>query len=125
MAQWTLTDNSTGAPSVLTFPLNPNAFEPPGYEPNIQEEQATSPGSSVVVFAGRMKTARGSFSGIIHTEAWYVQADTWFTKWYPMTLTDDEGSTWNILITGYTKKRLKRAINRWRYDYTVDFMEIG
>jgi hypothetical protein len=125
MAQWTLTDNSTGSPVVLEFPLNPNAFDPPGYQPQIQEEQATAPGSPVVVFLGRMKAARGQFTGIIHNASWLAIADTWFTKWYPMTLTDDEGRSWDILITDYTKKRLKRAINRDRHDYTVDFMEIG
>ncbi len=125
MAQWTLTDNSTGSPVVMTFILNPNAFDPPGYSPNIQQEQATAPGSPVVVFLGRMKAAPGTFSGIIHNVAWLGLADEWFTKWYPMTLADDEGRTWDILITNYTKKRLKRAINRDRHDYTVDFMEIG
>ncbi len=125
MAQWTLTDNSTGSPEVLNFPLNPNQFDPPGYKPNIQQEQATAPGSPVVVFLGRMRAAPGSFSGIIHTAAWLAVADIWFTKWYPMALADDEGRTWNILITNYDKKRLKRAINRDRHDYTVDFMEIG
>ncbi len=125
MAQWTLTDNSTGSPVVLTFPINPNQFDPPGYSPNIQEEQATAPGSPVVVFLGRMKPARGSFSGIIHNSSWLGLADTWFTKWYPMTLADDEGRTWDILIVDYTKKRLKRAINRDRHDYSVDFMEVG
>ncbi len=125
MAQWKLTDNSTGSPVVLDFPLNPNQFDPPGYTPNILQEQATAPTSGVVVFLGRMKAAPGSFSGIIHNSSWLAVADDWFTKWYPMELADDEGRTWNILITGYTKKRLKRAINRDRHDYTVDFMEIG
>lgn len=124
MAAWTLTDNSTGTPEVLTFSINPNKFDPPGYAPNVSQHQATAPGSPAIVFTGRMSQPNGKFAGIIHTQAWYGDADEWFTKWYPMVLTDDEGSSWNILITGYEKTRLKRAINRWRYDYTVDFMEI-
>lgn len=125
MAQWKLTDNSTGTPVVFSFPLNPKSFDPPGYAANITQEQTTSPAGNTVLMLGRMQPANGTFSGIIHTASFFSDAQTWFTKWYPMVLTDDQGNTWNIVITSYQPTRLKRAINRWRYDYTVDFMEVG
>jgi hypothetical protein len=125
MAQWTLTDLSTGTPVIYTFPINPNQFDPPDYRPNISEEQATAPTSPAVLFQGRPNLGKGSFSGLVASQAFYDNLSVWATKWYPMILTDDQGQTWNILISGFSKTRIRRAINQWRYDYTVEFIEVA
>lgn len=124
MAQWTLTDVSTGTPEVYTFPINPTTFEVPGRRASITQVSRTSPGSSPVFFQGHDEAVRGRFGGAITTQAMYGDLKTWTNKWYPLVLTDDEASSWNILIVDYTVARLHRAINRWRYDYQIEFIEL-
>jgi hypothetical protein len=121
---WTLTDNSTGSPVVLTFPINPNEFTAPARSANIKEEIGIAPNGVPVLFQGRDAPKRGSFSGAITSEAQYNDWQTWMNKWYPMTLTDDQSQTWDILITNFSLQRLRRAINQWRYDYSVEFIQV-
>lgn len=125
MAQWTLVDNSTGSPVVFTFPINPNEYQPPGRQANITSELGTAPNSQVVLFQGRDNTSRGSVSGLVNTQAFYADLNTWTDKWNVLTLTDDQANTWDILIVDMKWTRIRRANNQWRYDYTIDFLEVG
>lgn len=122
---WTLTDNSTGSPVVFSFPINPNEFDPPGRTANIATEVGTAPNAQSVFFQGRDQIARGTMSGLVNTQTFYQDLNTWADKWYVLTLTDDQGSTWDILITNINWTRLRRANNNWRYDYTIEFLEVA
>lgn len=122
---WTLTDNSTGTPDVFSFPINPNEFIPPGRKANIATELGTAPNSPVVVFQGRDQLSQGQMSGAVNSETFYDDLQTWTDKWYVLTLTDDQARSWDILITGMSWKRLRRANNQWRFDYTIDFIEVA
>lgn len=117
MAQWTLTDNSTGTPVVLTFDINPTKFEHPGRQSNLSFEQTTSPAGGYIAFQGKDRPQSLSFSGAVITESFYDDLNTWKDKWYPMTLTDDEGNTWDIIIQEWKWTRVKRR-NPWRFDYS-------
>ncbi len=121
---WTLTDNSTGSPVVFSFPINPNDFKPPGRVATIVSEIGTAPGGSVVLFQGRDQNRKGSMSGLVNTETFYTNLTIEVDKPYPLTLTDDQSTTWDILIVGVNWTRLRRATNQWRYDYTIDFIEV-
>ena len=122
---WTLTDNSTGSPVVYSFPINPKEFEPPGRTANIGAEVALAPNGQPVVFQGRDKIGQGNMTGIINSQTMYDDLKEWTAKWYPMTLTDDQATAWNILITDFKWNRLRKATNQWRYDYTITFLEVG
>lgn len=121
MAQWTLTDNSTGTPVVLTFDINPSEFSPGGRESAVTQTSTSAPNGQPILFQGHDKLVRASFKGAVLTETFYNTLDLWKDKHYPMVLTDDEGSTWNILITGWKWTRVKRR-NPWRYDYNADVL---
>jgi hypothetical protein len=122
---WTLTDNSSGSPVVYSFPINPNTFDPPGREANIVQESLTAPNAQPLIFQGRDKVNTGSMTGLVNTEAFYQDLQLWADKHYVMVLTDDQGRSWNILITSVKWTRLRRAINQSRFDYTIDFLEVG
>lgn len=122
---WTLTDNSTGSPEVYTFPINPNEFDPPNRRANITEEMAVAANGNPVLFQGRDQVRRGSFSGVARGAQMFTDLELWATKWYPLQLTDDLANSWFIIITDLTWKRLRRAVEPNRYDYTIEFLVVG
>jgi hypothetical protein len=119
MAQWTITDSSTGAPVVYTFPINPSAFTHPPREATVTTAHTVSPSGGTVVFQGQDKAVSLSFDGLTNTEAFYDALVAELDKWYPVVLTDDQGNTWNVIFTKSLFKRVKRATNHWRFDYSV------
>ena len=119
MAQWTLTDNSTGSPVVFTFPMNPIEFEHPGRDANIIMETTTGSTGGTIMFQGRDAVPQLSFSGKVTSETFYNDFRAELDKWYDLVLTDDQGASWNVIVTNYTFKRNKSAINHHRYDYSV------
>jgi hypothetical protein len=118
MAQWTLTDFSSGAPEVLTFEWNPNKFDPPGRSANITADLTTAPNGTTILFQGRDKVRKSTFEGAVGSQTFYQDLDTWKDKWYPLQLVDDQGNTWTILIEEWKWTRVKRR-NPWRFDYTA------
>lgn len=121
---WTLTDNSTGSPVVYSFPINPNEFDPPNRAASIANDVGTAPNGIPVVFQGRDRPGQGSMSGLVNSQTFYNDLQTWSSKWYVMTLTDDQARSWDILITNVAWNRVRRANNQWRFDYTIDFIEV-
>lgn len=122
---WTLTDYSTGSPVVFQFPINPNEFSPPPRQANIQTELGTAPNAAPILFQGRDTITRGSFSGLVNTETFYLNLKSWLDKWYVLELTDDQGRQWDILVTQYEFSRVRRASNQWRFDYSVDYIGVA
>ena len=120
MAQWKLTDYSTGSAVEFTFPINPNEFNHPDKQATVKNEQTVASSGSVVMFMGRKKVPTIQFSGVIRSEQFYNDMRTWMGKWNVLELTDDEGNSWSILVTKFTAKRLRSANNQWRFNYTVD-----
>jgi hypothetical protein len=107
----------------LNFEVNPNEFNPPGRQANMHQETVVSPGGNTILFQGRDQVRTGTMSGAIISQSWYNSLSTWADKWNPLVLEDDQGQTWNIVITRFTKKRIRRR-NDWRYDWTMTFTEI-
>lgn len=123
MAQWILTDNSSGSPVNLVFNINPISFSHPGREAQLTTEYSTAPTGTTIVFQGKDKIQTGSFEGAIITQAFYNEINTWARKPYALVLTDDQGNTWDILITNLKLTRVKRR-NPWRFDYAIQFLEV-
>lgn len=118
MAQWKLTDYSTGSAVDLVFAINPNKFDPGGRSSNISSELTTGPNGQTILFQGRDKVMRATFEGVVNTESFYNDLDAWKDKNYPLELTDDQGSIWTILFEEWKWTRVRRR-NPWRYDYTA------
>lgn len=120
MAQWKLTDSSSGSSVDLVFPINPKEFSPPNRSATVKNEQTVAGSGSTIMFMGRDQLPVLSFSGSIRTEAFFNDMVEWTNKWYPLTLTDDQGSSWSILITSFSPKRRRKANNQWLFDYSVE-----
>lgn len=122
---WTLTDVSTGTPVIYSFPINPNEFDPPKRMANITEEISVAANGSPVLFQGRDAVRSGQMSGVCRGAQMFDDLDLWASKWYPLTLTDDLARSYIIVIKEITWKRLRRAIEPNRYDYTIQFLIVG
>ena len=123
MAAWTLTDNSTGSPVVMTFDINPNTFNPPGRNTNVVVELTTAPNGQTLLYQGRDNSREISFSGAVLTQSFYNKLNTEKDKNYPLVLTDDQGNTWNIIFRTWRWTRLRR-FNNWRFDYETTVIVI-
>lgn len=121
MAQWTLTDSSTGSPVVFTFTINPVAADHPGRKSTITSETSTGPNGQVIMFQGKDKVQRMKIEGAVLTQVFFQALTAESEKFYPMVLTDDEGRTHTVIFEAINWKRIKRR-NPWRYDYTITFV---
>lgn len=120
MAQWKLTDYSTGSAVELVFPINPKEFTPPNRKATVKNEQTVATSGSTVMFMGRDQVPSLSFQGSIRTQAFYEDMVEWTNKWYPMDLTDDQGNVWAVLITSFSPKRIRKANIQWLFSYTIE-----
>lgn len=125
LVPWTLTDNSTGTPEVFTFPINPVEHKPPNRQANITEETSSAPNGQVIMFQGRDRLRKGSFSGAVLTVGFYTDLDAWANKWYPLIMTDDAGQAWAIMITEIDWARVKRVLWPYRHNYTINYTVVG
>lgn len=119
MAQWKIIDNSTGSPVEWVFPMNPIEFEHPGRKASITTETTTGNNGATIIYQGRDEVPQLSFSGTITSSTFYDELREQLDKWYDLVLTDDQGASWNILVSDYTMRRKKSAINHHRYEYSV------
>jgi hypothetical protein len=122
---WTLTDSSTGTPEVLSFEVNPNEFEPPGRRAIVATMKTSSPLGAKIIFGGGDEVPQGTMKGLVNSETFKDDLTGWFQKWWPLTLTDDLGNSWDILVQDVSWTRVRRYLYPHRYDYTVRFLEIS
>lgn len=120
---WTLVDNSGVTTDTLVFEVNPNEFEPPNRRMNVSTMNTTA--GARVIFGGGEGHPSGSMSGLVNSAQFYADLQTWFNKWWPLTLTDDLGNSWDILIQDVSWTRVRRAIYPHRYDYSVRFLSLS
>jgi hypothetical protein len=119
---WTLTDNSSGSPVVLTFDINPSDAEYPGRQANLIQESGSSPVATPIVFQGRDALPSLSFTGRVRGQTSYGDFDTWKDKWYPLVLTDDLSNSWTVLIRSWNFTRLRRHVEPWTFEVKAEFM---
>ena len=121
---WVLTDLSTGSPVELSMDINPNTWREPGYNANISTSVTTAPNGQNIFFQGRKSPSEGSFQGSIRTSVQYDDLREWFTKPYPIQLTDDLGNVWTILVKSFELDRANKTNTQYSYKYTVNFIWI-
>ena len=120
---WTLDDFSTGSQVTYTFAINPNEFRAPGYDGNLTTQVTTAPNGQVILFQGRKNPGTGSMSGTVRTSTDFDNINTWMSKGYPLTLTDDLGVARDILITRLEWTRASKHM--FKYDWSADFVVIN
>ena len=122
---WTLTDNSTGSPVVLSFTINPHSASYPEGQAAISTEYTTASNGQPVLFTGHDPLSAFSFDMNVISQAWYESLVTWSQKRNPLTLADDLGNSWTVLIRKIAFNRLNRVSHPWRFDVTGEFLVLS
>ena len=122
---WTLTDNSTGSPVVLTFTINPYSASYPEGQANLTTDTTTAINGQPIVFSGQDALSVITVDMKVISQAWYESLVTWSQKRNPMTLTDDLGNTWTVLIRKMTFQRLNKISHPWRFDVNAAFLVLS
>lgn len=118
--RWTFYDSYLT--DTATFEVNPNEGGSPNRKKNLSYQPTTAPDGAVLLFEGRDPARTGQFSGTLLTEAQYDMFETWFSKRYPITMTDDLDRDFLIYITEYNTTR-KRAVHYpFKHEYTVSYV---
>lgn len=119
VVRWIFTDPVLS--TTYTFEINPNDGGSPTYKKNLTTVNTTAPAGAVLIFEGADQPMAGTFSGTILTQSQYHAMTTWFSKRYPITVTDDLGRTQTIYITGFNPKRQRSALYPYKHTYQVDY----
>lgn len=102
-----------------TFSINPSSGGSPSYGKTFDFANTAGPDGKVLVFQGRDKVKKLSFDGKILTEDDYNAMILWFNKRNQITLTDDLGRTFTIIIEEFSPKRERASSSPWKHSYTV------
>lgn len=120
VVRWMFTDSVES--TNYEFDINPNDGGSPTYRKNVTTQVTTAPGGTPIIFEGQEEPKSGSFSGTILDLAQYQAMVLWFTKRYPIEMTDDLGREQSIYITGFDAKRVRSAMHPYKHSYTCSYI---
>lgn len=102
-----------------TFAINPKDGGSPSYKKSFQYQNTSAPAGKVLVFQGRDDTQKLTWDGTILDEASFNALVTWWNKRNQITVTDDLGRVFTIIIESFEPKRVRAATAPWKHSYTL------
>lgn len=117
VVRWTFEDPVTL--EEYEFDINPNAGGTPAYEKSFEYERTSAPDGKVIVFEGRDAPQKLEFSGVILEQAHYDAFVEWWQKRYQISVTDDLGRTFSIILEKFNPTRVRAYHYPWKHNYTV------
>ena len=121
VVKWTFTDPVTSA--VYSFHVNPREGGSPQYKKTINTQNTTA--GNTLVFEGVDEPKTGSFQGVVLELAHYQALVAWFSKRYPIIMTDDLGRSQTIYITEFAPKRERARSHPYKHSYTVNYVVLA
>lgn len=104
---------------IVPFEINPAAGGSPSYQKNVQYKDTSAPDGKVIVFEGRDRPRELEFTGTILTESQYNMFVEWWDKRYQISVTDDLGREFVIMIDSFAPTRERAVHYPWKHSYTV------
>lgn len=117
VVRWLFEDPNTL--DAYTFAVNPSEGGSPSYQKTFSTSTTSAPDGNVVLFEGRDAPQRFQFSGVLFTQAEFNAFVTWWEKRYQITVTDDLGRTFSIVIESFSPTRKRARSHPWKHDYQV------
>lgn len=102
------------------FEVNPKEGGSPGFEKTFQFHETTAPGGKTLIFEGADVPQTLSFQGTILSESQYDMFTEWWSKRYQISVTDDLGRQFTILIKSFKPDRVRARSHPWKHTYTVE-----
>lgn len=100
--------------------VNPSSGGSPNYTKKITYENTSAPDGKVIVFEGRDEVRKLEFSGTILTEAQFNAFVTWWEKRYQVSVTDDLGRVFSIILESFDPTRERAIHYPWKHSYRVN-----
>lgn len=117
VVRWRFDDPSTL--ESYTFSINPKEGGSPSYKKKFQYENTSAPDGKVLVFQGRDEPQKLTWDGTILDQALFDALVTWWDKRNQITVTDDLGRVFTIIIESFEPKRVRAATVPWKHTYSV------
>ncbi len=117
--RWTINDPVTAVTE--TFEINPSAGGTPQRRKTFTEESTLAPGGAALLFEGRRPLLTATVSGTILSATQLAQFESWFEKANPLTLTDDLGRVFSIVISAFSPERVYSSSNVYRHSFTLNY----
>lgn len=115
---WVLTDPFSS--DSVELEINPTEADSLPLNKTITYQTTSSPDGRTLVFQGRDQAIQMTFTGNVLTEDQYNLFVTWFHKQNQITITDDLGRSYNVIITTWVPHRAKTSLQfPWRHSYTM------
>jgi hypothetical protein len=118
---WIFEDIPTG--NVYEFAINPNAATMPAIQKNVTTQYTAS--GKPINFEGRQSVPTISFSGTILHEAHLEAMESWAAKKNQVSLSDDLGRKYFVVITSFSATRNYNSEFPWRHEYNADAVVIS
>lgn len=122
VVKWQFHDASLG--ETYTFDINPNDDGWPGYKKNFTYAKTTAPNGNVVMFEGRDDPRKGTFKGVLLYESQLNALVSWYQKRNQITVTDDLGRSFTIIIESFEATRRWTVSHPWKHDYSMGFIVV-
>lgn len=117
VTRWVFTDPVTL--DTYNFEINPNDGGSPQYAKNLTYSVTSAPDGKVVAFEGRERPKTLEFSGVLLTQAHFEAMLEWYNKQYQVSVTDDLGREFSIIIESFSPQRQRAVHYPWKHQYSV------
>lgn len=116
-ARWVLID--TYEPEVYQFELNPEDTNVPQYVKDIKYQRTFYPAGLNLIYEANDNPLEVEWEGRLLTEAQYNELSRWFAKRRKLTVVDDLGRSYDILMTEFRAQRKRNPHYPWLHEYSI------
>lgn len=116
VVRWIFYDPGTS--ETYVFPINPHTGGSPGYVKNFTFQNTAAPDGKTLVFQGRPESQTLEFEGVVFQQTELEAFVSWWRKNNQITVTDDLGRIFRIVIQEFTPKRERAVHFPWKHSYT-------
>lgn len=116
VVRWIFYDPGTS--ETYVFPINPKEGGTSGYKKTFTFQNTAAPDGKTLVFQGRPEAGSLEFSGVLFEQTELEAFVLWWRKQNQITLTDDLGRNFSIVIQEFIPKRIRAMQHPWKHSYT-------
>lgn len=116
VVRWIFYDPGTS--ETYVFAINPSSGGSPGYKKNFTFANTAAPDGKTLVFEGRDEVQNLEFDGVIFEQVELDAFVLWWQKRNQITITDDLGRIFSIIIQEFTPKRERAVHHPWKHSYS-------
>jgi len=115
VVRWIFYDPSIA--ETYVFPINPQSGGSPAYAKTFTFKNTAAPDGKTLIFQGRQEVQTLEFDGVLFQQVEVEAFVRWWQKKNQITVTDDLGRNFSVVIQEFTPKRVRSAQHAWKHTY--------